>query len=62
VPIGEPSPSSGWSKDGGSGVSPDGLPMQRIRRALEVLAHQGELDHDLASSQLYSDGANVLYD
>ncbi len=39
-----------------------GLPMQRIRRALEVLAGQGELEHALASRQLYSDGANVLYD
>lgn len=38
------------------------LPMQRIRRALEVLATQGELEHALASRQLYSDGANVLYD
>ncbi len=39
-----------------------GLPMQRIRRALEVLAGQGEPRHALASRQLYSDGANVLYD
>lgn len=39
-----------------------GLPMQRIRRALEVLAGQGHLEHALASRQLFSDGANVLYD
>lgn len=39
-----------------------GLPLQRIRRALELLAHQRELDHALASSLLFSDGANVLYD
>lgn len=39
-----------------------GLPMQRIRRALELLARQGELEHALASSLLFSDGANVLYD
>ena len=39
-----------------------GLPMQRIRKALEVLANQGELQHALASRKLYSDGANVLYD
>ena len=39
-----------------------GLPMQRIRKAIEVLASQGELKHALASRQLYSDGANVLYD
>ena len=38
-----------------------GLPLQRIRRALEVLAQQGELQHALASQQMYSDGANVLY-
>ncbi|MCY3644566.1 MAG: hypothetical protein F4Z00_16775 [Acidimicrobiaceae bacterium] len=39
-----------------------GLPMQRIRKALGVLAKQGELEHALASHQLYSDGADVLYD
>ncbi|MCB0991034.1 MAG: hypothetical protein R2770_09705 [Acidimicrobiales bacterium] len=39
-----------------------GLPMQRIRGALEVLSSQGELEHALASRQLYSDGADVLYD
>lgn len=39
-----------------------GLPMQRIRQALEVLSQQGELKHALASRQLYSDGAAILYD
>ena len=39
-----------------------GLSLQRIRRALEVLADQGELQHALASRKLFSDGANVLYD
>ena len=39
-----------------------GLPMQRIRKALALLSSQGELDHALASRQLCSDGANVLYD
>ena len=39
-----------------------GLPMQRIRRALETLIAEGELEHALASRQLFSDGANVLYD
>lgn len=39
-----------------------GLPLQRIRRALEVLSSQGELQHALASRRLYSDGAQVLYD
>jgi len=36
--------------------------MQRIRSALEVLTEQGELHHALASRQLYSDGAQLLYD
>lgn len=39
-----------------------GLPIQRIRRALEVLIAEGELEHALASRKLFSDGANVLYD
>ena len=39
-----------------------GLPLQRIRRALEVLVAQGELEHAVASKKLFSDGANVLYD
>lgn len=39
-----------------------GLSLQRIRRALELLARQGELEHALASRLLFSDGANVLYD
>lgn len=39
-----------------------GLPMQRIRKALAVLADQGELEHALASQRLYTDGAQVLYD
>ena len=39
-----------------------GLPLQRIRRALEVLVDEGELEHALASRKLFSDGANVLYD
>lgn len=38
------------------------LSLQRIRRALAVLADQGELEHALASRQLYTDGAQVLYD
>ena len=39
-----------------------GLPLQRIRKALEILASEGELEHALASRQLFSDGASVLYD
>ncbi|HEY3141752.1 MAG TPA: DUF433 domain-containing protein, partial [Acidimicrobiales bacterium] len=38
------------------------LPLQRVRRALAVLADQGELEHALASQKLYTDGAEVLYD
>jgi uncharacterized protein (DUF433 family) len=38
------------------------LPLQRIRRALDVLAAQGELQHALASRKLYTDGAEILYD
>lgn len=37
------------------------LPLQRIRRALNVLADQGQLEHALASRRLYSDGAEILY-
>lgn len=39
-----------------------GLPLQRVRRALQVLAEQGELPHALASQRLYTDGAQILYD
>ena len=39
-----------------------GLPLQRVRRALQVLADQGELSHALASQRLYTDGAQVLYE
>jgi uncharacterized protein (DUF433 family) len=39
-----------------------GLSLQRIRRALGVLADEGELPHALASRRLYSNGAEVLYD
>jgi uncharacterized protein (DUF433 family) len=39
-----------------------GLPLQRIRPALDRLRDEHELHHALASQQLYSDGANVLFD
>lgn len=39
-----------------------GLPLQRIRKALEVLSNEGELEHALASRKLYTDGAELLYD
>jgi uncharacterized protein (DUF433 family) len=39
-----------------------GVPMQRIRPALLALQREIGLDHALASSRLYSDGAEVLFD
>ena len=38
-----------------------GLSMQLIRRALQVLEEQGELEHALASRSLFTDGADVLF-
>jgi len=39
-----------------------GLPLQRIRPALDRLRAEHELEHALASEHLYTDGAEVLYD
>lgn len=39
-----------------------GVPMQRIRPAVEVLAKKIGVAHALASKRLYTDGAEVLYD
>lgn len=39
-----------------------GVPMQRIRPAVDVLASGIGIDHALASERLYTDGAEVLYD
>lgn len=39
-----------------------GVPMQRIRPAVETLSTTIGLDHALASRRLYTDGAEVLYD
>jgi uncharacterized protein (DUF433 family) len=39
-----------------------GVPLQRIRPAVEVLEAEIGLDHALASKRLYTDGAEVLYD
>jgi len=39
-----------------------GLPLQRIRPALQRLADEHELDHALASKHLFTDGADILYD
>ena len=38
-----------------------GLPLQRIRPALDRLRAEHDLEHALASEHLYSDGAEVLY-
>ena len=39
-----------------------GVPMQRIRPAVSVLAKGIGIEHALASKRLYTDGAEVLYD
>ncbi len=39
-----------------------GVPLQRIRPALERLDQEIGLEHALASKRLYTDGAEVLYD
>ena len=39
-----------------------GVPLQRIRPAVEVLSREIGLEHALASEHLYTDGAEVLFD
>jgi uncharacterized protein (DUF433 family) len=39
-----------------------GVPLQRIRPAVEVLAKEIGVEHALASQRLYTDGAEVLFD
>lgn len=39
-----------------------GVPLQRVRPALEVLADELGVEHALASKRLYTDGAEVLFD
>jgi len=39
-----------------------GVPMQRIRPAVEVLTSTIGVEHALASEKLYTDGAEVLFD
>ena len=43
-------------------VRNSGVPLQRIRPALEVLSRDLGIDHTLASRRLYSDGAELLFD
>ena len=39
-----------------------GVPLQRIRPAVDVLSRTIGIEHALASKRLYTDGAEVLYD
>lgn len=39
-----------------------GVPLQRIRPAVDALSAEIGIDHALASQRLYTDGAEVLYD
>ena len=43
-------------------VRQSGVPMQRVRPALKELQHQIGVKHALASRQLYTDGAELLFD
>jgi len=45
-----------------AGIRKSGVPLQRIRPAIDRLKAEFGLDHVLASKQLYTDGAEVLYD
>lgn len=45
-----------------AGIRKSGVPLQRIRPALDQLGREFGFDHVLASRRLYSDGAEVLYD
>jgi uncharacterized protein (DUF433 family) len=43
-------------------IRASGVPLQRIRPALEALQREWGLQHALASRRLYTDGAEVLFD
>ena len=43
-------------------IRSSGVPLQRVRPALEVLSRDLGVQHALASHRLYSDGAEVLFD
>jgi len=45
-----------------AGIRRSGVPLQRIRPALNLLSQEFGLTHALASRQLFSDGAEVIYD
>ena len=40
----------------------EGVPLQRVRPALEVLKRDIGIEHALASERLYTDGAEILFD
>jgi uncharacterized protein (DUF433 family) len=44
-----------------SGFRRAGVPLQRIRPAIDVLTDKIGVDHSLASRRLYTDGAEILY-
>jgi uncharacterized protein (DUF433 family) len=54
--------SSASSSQCGTGLRQTDLPLQRIRKAPEVLASHGELQHRLAAKRLFTDGVQVLFD
>jgi uncharacterized protein (DUF433 family) len=43
-------------------IRSSGVPLQRVRPALEVLSRDLGIQHALASHRLYSDGAEILFD
>jgi len=43
-------------------IRQSGVPLQRIRPALEALSREIGVSHALASQRLYTDGAEVLFD
>lgn len=43
-------------------VRRSGVPMQRVRPALEMLEREIGVEHALASRRLYTDGAEILYE
>ncbi|MGX7678166.1 DUF433 domain-containing protein [Jatrophihabitans sp. DSM 45814] len=45
-----------------AGIRRSGVPLQRVRPALDRLKDEFGLDYVLASKRLYTDGAEVLYD
>ena len=45
-----------------AGIRAAGVPLRRVRPALDQLKAEFGLDHALASKRLYTDGAEVLYD